>query len=157
MKIRQLIAGGVIILSLLFNHSVSAKVNDSYCNEKISTENGLYLSKYAKQYVGNPYVWGGTSLETGADCSGFTLAVLAANGITVNGRTAADQAAGGIQISLDDAQAGDLIYYDNGYGVCHIAIYNGDGTITHSCSSATGVIISDINYGGNPVGAVRYW
>lgn len=118
---------------------------------------GSYLAEYAQQYIGNPYVWGGTSLETGADCSGFTLAVLGANGITVNGRTAADQAAGGTQVSLDEAQAGDLIYYDNGNGVYHIAIYNGDGTVTHSSSSTTGVTVSDMNYSGNAAGAVRYW
>lgn len=119
--------------------------------------NGQYLSDYAKQYVGNPYVYGGTSLLSGADCSGFTMAVLAANGITVNGRTAADQAAGGTKVSLSDAQAGDLIYYDNGSGVYHIAIYNGDGTVTHSSNSRTGVTVSDMNYSGNAAGAVRYW
>jgi cell wall-associated NlpC family hydrolase len=83
--------------------------------------------------------------------------VLGANGITVNGRTAADQAAGGTQISLDEAQAGDLIYYDNGNGIYHIAIYNGDGTVTHSSSSTSGVTVSDMNYSGNAAGAVRYW
>ena len=118
---------------------------------------GKYLSDYAKQFIGNPYVWGGSSLQTGADCSGFTMAVLGANGITVNGRTAADQAAGGTKVSLSEAQAGDLIYYDNGSGVYHIAIYNGDGTVTHSSSSTTGVTISDMNYSGNAAGAVRYW
>ena len=122
-----------------------------------SSGGGKYLSDYAKQYIGNPYVWGGTSLQTGADCSGFTKAVLNANGISVNGRTAADQAAGGTQISLSEAQAGDLIYYNNGSGVYHIAIYNGDGTVTHSSSSTTGVTISDMNYSGNAAGAVRYW
>ena len=122
-----------------------------------SSGGGKYLSDYAKQFIGNPYVWGGSSLKTGADCSGFTMAVLGANGITVNGRTAADQAAGGTKVSLSEAQAGDLIYYDNGSGVYHIAIYNGDGTVTHSSSSTTGVTISDMNYSGNAAGAVRYW
>ena len=56
---------------------------------------GQGISDSAKQYIGNPYVWGGESLETGADCSGFTKAVLESNGYSVNGRTAADQAAGG--------------------------------------------------------------
>ena len=118
---------------------------------------GKYLSDYAKQFIGNPYVWGGSSLQTGADCSGFTMAVLGANGITVNGRTAADQAAGGTKVSLSEAQAGDLIYYQNGSGIYHIAIYNGDGTVTHSSSSTTGVTVSDMNYSGNAAGAVRYW
>ena len=122
-----------------------------------SGSGGQYLSDFAKQYVGNPYVWGGESLQTGADCSGFTKAVLNANGIQVNGRTAADQAAGGTKISLSEAQAGDLIYYDNGGGVYHIAIYNGDGTVTHSSNSTTGVTVSNINYSGNAAGAVRYW
>ena len=75
----------------------------------------------------------------------------------MNGRTAADQAAGGTKISLSEAQAGDLIYYDNGSGVYHIAIYNGDGTVTHSSNSVSGVKISDMNYSGNAAGAVRYW
>ena len=118
---------------------------------------GQVISDTAKKYIGNPYVWGGESLETGADCSGFTKAVLELNGYSVNGRTAADQAAGGIQISLDEAEAGDLIYYDNGSGVYHIAIYNGDGTVTHSSNSRTGVTVSDMNYSGNAAGAVRYW
>lgn len=122
-----------------------------------ATGSGQYLSDYAKQYIGNPYVYGGESLSTGADCSGFTKAVMNANGITVNGRTAADQAAGGTQIPLDQAQAGDLIYYNNGSGVYHIAIYNGDGTVTHSSNSTTGVTVSDMNYSGNAAGAVRYW
>lgn len=122
-----------------------------------SNTSGQAISNYAKQFIGNPYVWGGTSLSTGADCSGFTLAVMAANGITVNGRTAADQAAGGTKVSLKDAQAGDIIYYDNGSGVYHVAIYNGDGTVTHSSNSVSGVKISDLNYSGNAAGAVRYW
>ena len=130
---------------------------EEYDTADSSNSSGQYLSDYAQQYIGNPYVWGGTSLETGADCSGFTLAVLGANGITVNGRTAADQAQGGTQVSLNDAQAGDLIYYDDGNGIYHIAIYNGDGTVTHSSSSSTGVTVSDMNYSGNAAGAVRYW
>lgn len=135
----------------------STNTTTANTNTVTTNSDGQYLSNYAKQYIGNPYVYGGESLSTGADCSGFTKAVLNANGIQVNGRTAADQAAGGTKISLSEAQAGDLIYYDNGSGVYHIAIYNGDGTVTHSSNSVSGVKVSDMNYSGNAAGAVRYW
>ena len=124
--------------------------------ESSSENSGNYIVDYAKQYVGNPYVYGGTSLTNGTDCSGFTLSVLGDNGITVNGRTAADQAQGGTDVSLDEIEAGDLLFYDNGNGINHVAIYNGDGTVTHASSSDTGIIISDANY-RTPVAAKRYW
>ena len=134
--------------------------NEEYFEEEnqevTTTSNGQYLVDYAQQYLGNPYVYGGTSLTNGTDCSGFTLSVLGDNGITVNGRTAADQAQGGTDVSLDQIEAGDLLFYDNGGGIGHVAIYNGDGTITHASSSATGITISDANY-RTPVAAKRYW
>ena len=141
------------------DYSYSEDATYEYVPEAEVTSNGggQSIVDSAKQYIGNPYVYGGESLETGADCSGFTKAVLESNGYSVNGRTAAEQAAGGTKVGLDEAQAGDLIYYDNGAGVYHIAIYNGDGTVTHSSNSTTGVTISDMNYSGNAAGAVRYW
>ena len=73
---------------------------------------GSSIVKYAQQFVGNPYVWGGESLTNGADCSGFTQAVFSDMGIDI-GRTAAEQAEGGEEVDLDDIQAGDILYYYN--------------------------------------------
>lgn len=116
---------------------------------------GTAIAEYAQQFVGNPYVWGGESLTNGADCSGFTQAVYADMGISI-GRTAAEQAEGGEEVSLDDLQAGDILYYYNDEGrIGHVTIYNGDGTVTHASNPENGIKISDIDY-RIPAGARRY-
>ena len=117
--------------------------------------NGQYLVDYAQQYIGNPYVYGGTSLTNGTDCSGFTQSVFANNGISIP-RTAAEQSQSGTEVSMDDLQAGDLLFYDNGGYIGHVAIYNGDGTVTHASNPGTGITISDADY-REPVNAKRYW
>ena len=127
----------------------------------INTLNNSQLTKgqqiviYAKQYVGNPYVYGGNSLINGVDCSGFTQQVFKANGINI-ARTAADQSLKGTNIPLDAIQAGDLLFYDNGGYIGHVAIYNGDGTVIHASNESTGIIISNMNY-RTPILAKRYW
>lgn len=100
---------------------------------------------YAKQFLGNPYVYGGTSLTNGADCSGFTQAVFAHFGIAT-GRSSRDQAVKGRQISVDSAQPGDLLFYASGDYINHVALYIGGGQVIHSSNATTGIIISPYNY-----------
>ena len=100
---------------------------------------------YAKQFLGNPYVYGGTSLTNGADCSGFTQEVFAHFGITT-GRSSRDQAAKGKEISLSAIQPGDLLFYASGSYINHVAIYIGNGQIIHSSNPTTGITITKYNY-----------
>ena len=92
------------------------------------------MASYACQFVGNPYVYGGTSLTSGADCSGFTQSVYAAFGYSIP-RTSYSQINAGTAVdSLADAQPGDLICYGG-----HVAIYIGNGQIVHASTPATGI------------------
>ena len=100
---------------------------------------------YAKQFLGNPYVFGGTSLTNGADCSGFTQGVFAHFGITT-GRSSRDQAVKGKQIDVSAAQPGDLLFYGSGDYINHVALYIGGGQVIHASNSTTGIIISPYNY-----------
>lgn len=100
---------------------------------------------YAKQFLGNPYVYGGTSLTNGTDCSGFTQGVYAHFGITT-GRSSRDQAAKGKEISTDAVQPGDLLFYASGNYINHVALYIGGGQVIHASSPTTGIIISPANY-----------
>lgn len=109
---------------------------------------------YALQFVGNPYVYGGTSLTNGTDCSGFTMSVYAHFGYGLP-RTAAQQMAGLTNVSLDSIQPGDLLFYrDRSGGVGHVTMYIGGGQVVHASSSTTGIIISGLGY-RTPCGAAR--
>ena len=116
---------------------------------------GQEIANYAVQFVGNPYVYGGTSLTNGADCSGFTQSVMANFGIYL-ARTAADQSYGGTSVSISDIQPGDLLFYSDGGGISHVAMYIGGGQIVHAATESQGIIISNYNYDA-PVCAARYW
>lgn len=109
---------------------------------------------YAKQFLGNPYVYGGTSLTNGADCSGFTMRIFEHFGVST-GRTSRDQAANGKEISLDQIQPGDLLFYASGKTINHVALYIGDGKIIHASTSKTGIIISTAYY-RTPAKAVTF-
>lgn len=100
---------------------------------------------YAKQFLGNPYVYGGTSLTNGADCSGFTMRIFEHFGIST-GRSSRDQAANGKQIAVSAVQPGDLVFYSSGSTINHVALYIGNGQIIHASNSRTGIIISTMNY-----------
>ncbi len=102
---------------------------------------GQQVADFAVQFVGNPYVYGGTSLTNGADCSGFTLAVYANFGVSLPHSAAAQNKKGTNVGSIDNAIPGDLVYYSG-----HIGIYIGNGNIVHASNSRTGIIISNANY-----------
>ncbi|HJB89494.1 MAG TPA: C40 family peptidase [Candidatus Blautia excrementigallinarum] len=98
---------------------------------------GSSVVDYATQFVGNPYVWGGTSLTNGADCSGFVQSVYKNFGVDLP-RTSYEQQNAGTEVSYEDAQPGDLICYGG-----HVAIYMGDGKIVHASNAKDGIKISD--------------
>lgn len=100
---------------------------------------------YAKQFLGNPYVYGGTSLTNGADCSGFTQSIFSHFGIST-GRSSRDQAARGKAISVGDVKPGDLLFYASGDYINHVAIYIGGGQVIHASNPATGICITSANY-----------
>ena len=102
---------------------------------------------YALQFVGNPYVYGGTSLTNGTDCSGFTQSVLGNFGINIS-RTAGAQSQGGKPVDLSQLEPGDLLFYSGSgdYGIGHVSMYIGNGQVVHASSSTTGIIVSDVNY-----------
>ena len=100
---------------------------------------------YAKQFLGNPYVYGGSSLTEGTDCSGFVMRVFEHFGIST-GRSSRDQAANVKEIAISDVQPGDLLFYASGDTINHVAIYIGGGQIIHAGSSRTGICIANANY-----------
>lgn len=110
--------------------------------QESTSSTGQAIADYAVQFVGNPYVYGGTSLTKGADCSGFVQSVYKNFGYSLS-RTAASQAGDGTAVSVKNLQPGDLLFY-HGYG--HVAIYIGGGQVVHASNAATGIKISKYNY-----------
>ncbi|MCI9361849.1 MAG: SH3 domain-containing protein [Hungatella sp.] len=117
--------------------------------EELANQQASQRSKivnYALQFVGNRYVWGGTSLTNGADCSGFTQSVLKHFGISIP-RVSRDQARTGKSINSSQMRPGDLIFYANSSGtINHVAMYIGNGQVVHAASTKSGIKISSWNY-----------
>lgn len=109
---------------------------------------GQQIANYAVQFRGNPYVYGGTSLTNGADCSGFVMSVFKNFGISLPRTSGAQGVAGRRVASISQAQPGDLIAYTG-----HIGIYIGNGKLIHASSPKTGIIISNVNY--RPIKSIR--
>ena len=110
---------------------------DSEEYQSSGSGSGSSVVDFATQFVGNPYVWGGTSLTDGADCSGFVQSVYANFGVSLP-RTSYEQQNAGTEVSYADAQPGDLICYGG-----HVAIYMGDGKIVHASNAKDGIKISN--------------
>ncbi len=105
------------------------------------SEMGVAVAEYALQFVGNPYVYGGTSLTKGADCSGFVMSVYANFGVKLPHSSASDRSQGYAVDGLANAQPGDLICYSG-----HVALYIGNGQIVHASNSKVGIIVSKADY-----------
>lgn len=102
---------------------------------------GQSVADFACQFVGNPYVYGGTSLTNGADCSGFVMSVYNNFGVSLPHSSSADRSVGSAVNGLENAQPGDIICYSG-----HVALYIGNGQIVHASTAKTGIIISNANY-----------
>lgn len=111
------------------------------------------LVNFALQFVGNPYVYGGTSLTNGADCSGFVMSVFKEFGYDLP-RVAEAQYEASQKKDISQLETGDLVFYGAG-GINHVALYIGNGKIVHASTAATGIKVSDYNY-ETPVGIGTY-
>lgn len=128
------------------NSSNNSSIN-SLSNEETTNSSTIRnkIVEYALRFKGNPYVWGGTSLTNGADCSGFIQSVFRDNGISIP-RTSRTQAISGSRISIDEMQPGDLIFYDKKGTINHVGIYIGNGKIIAASSPETGIRITSYDY-----------
>lgn len=119
------------------------------------TDAGLDLAQRAIQYVGCPYVYGGVSLTNGTDCSGFTMLLMQKYGISMS-HSARAQSRMGTEVSISELLPGDLVFYADGSGINHVAIYIGGGQVCHASNPTRGIIISSLYY-RNPVCARRFF
>ncbi|MDO4475378.1 MAG: NlpC/P60 family protein [Lachnospiraceae bacterium] len=119
--------------------------SDDTSSSASTSSAGQSVADYACQFVGNPYVWGGSSLTGGADCSGFTMAVYANYGVSLP-HNAAAQSGYGTAVSLDALQPGDLLFYQGDGGIGHVSIYIGGGSVVHASNPTNGIIISSMSY-----------
>ena len=111
-----------------------------YAKEPGEVSGGTAVAEYGLQFVGNPYVWGGTSLTDGADCSGFVMSVYAHFGVSLPHSSSAQRNVG-TEVSYSEAQPGDIICYKG-----HVAIYIGGGQIVHAANEKTGITVSSATY-----------
>lgn len=111
-----------------------------------SSSKRTQIASYATQFLGNPYVWGGTSLTNGADCSGFTMAVMSHFGVSLPHHSGS-QANAGRAVSSSNMRPGDLVFYTNSGGtINHVALYIGNGQVVHASNPSNGIKISRWNY-----------
>lgn len=135
------------------NSSSSSSSNDNSSSNDSSNNsssgevsgNASAVIAYAKQFLGNPYVYGGTSLTNGTDCSGFTMSVYAHFGYSIP-RTSRDQSNAGVAVDFNNIQPGDLVFYTNGSSVNHVAMYIGGGQVIHASNPSTGIRTSYWKY-----------
>ncbi|MDF2588274.1 MAG: N-acetylmuramoyl-L-alanine amidase, C-terminus [Anaerocolumna sp.] len=135
---------------------LSYELKKAVTNEELTSGvSGVRASMvaFAKQYLGNPYVWGGDSLTNGVDCSGFTRAIYSHFGYSIP-RVSRSQATIGTTISSSNVRPGDLVFYGSGSYINHVAMYIGNGQVIHASTPRTGIKISNMYY-RTPIKAVR--
>lgn len=125
--------------------SGSTSSSDGDGGSALGSGDGSAIASYGLQFVGNPYVYGGTSLTHGTDCSGFTMSIFKKFGITLP-RTSREQSRVGKKISPSNARAGDLIFYASGGTVNHVALCIGGGRVVHASNPRTGITTSNMYY-----------
>ena len=125
------------------NSSSSSKSSTSSSSSSKGTASSA--ASYAQNFIGNPYVLGGTSLTNGTDCSGFVQSVYSKYGVSLP-RTSSSQSCAGSSVSLSDVQAGDLIFYASNGSVNHVAMYIGGGKVVHASNRRDGIKVSNMNY-----------
>lgn len=123
--------------------------------KKAGLTDRIKLVEYAMQFKGNPYVYGGTSLTKGTDCSGFTQSVFKYKGIRLP-RTSRQQAQQGKKVPFHKLQPGDLIFYRKNGIINHVALYTGGGNVIHASNPKSGIKVSKYNY-RKPYKAVTYF
>ena len=128
-------------VKVTFNLDRAVSINESGLASKTSSDssdssNLTNMVSYAMQFLGNPYVWGGTSLTNGTDCSGFVKGVYAAFGINLP-RTSSEQRSVGYAVSLSEIQPGDIVCYSG-----HVGIYAGNNTLIHASNEKTGITLT---------------
>lgn len=126
--------------------ALMALQNRTHTSTEIEDATRMAMVSFAKQYLGNPYVWGGTSLTNGIDCSAYVRAVYDHVGIHLT-RTTREQIKQGREITIKEVKPGDLFFYaySNGY-VHHVAMYIGNGELIHAAGKDYGIIISPVDY-----------
>ncbi|SET62985.1 C40 family peptidase [[Clostridium] polysaccharolyticum] len=127
----------------------------SSSNTGSSSASGSAIAAFAQKFIGNPYVYGGTSLTNGTDCSGFSQSVFRNFGISIP-RTSSSQSGSGKSVSVSSVQPGDLIFYASNGRINHVAIYIGGGQVVHASNERTGIRTSNMYY-RQPSCARRYW
>jgi cell wall-associated NlpC family hydrolase len=144
---RQAAAAAAAAASRKSSSSSYASSSSSASYSAASGSGGSAVVAYASQFVGNPYVYGGTSLTNGADCSGFVMSVYAAYGVSLPHSSSAMRSVG-YGVSTSEMQAGDIVCYSG-----HVGIYTGNGTIVNALNSSSGITYTNVNY--SPILAVR--
>ena len=165
-KVERIVPAKVEVASHSSNKVQSSKTESTAQAEnatnrgtKPATSSGSLADKIikdAKQFLGNPYVYGGNSLTNGVDCSGFTQQIMKRHGISISRTSSSQYANDGYKVSRDELQKGDLVFFGYNGSISHVGIYIGSGQMIHSGTPSTGITISSLDGAGKPyVGARR--